>query len=87
MKNPLESLPTPHAFLCAPLVKSLKNKNNLCLYLRVGVVENCLVGDQVEEVDAVLVEGQDMLPALHRLALTADLQKYRNIDNHLISIE
>ena len=37
------------------------------------------MGDQVEEVDAVLVEGQDMLPALHRLALTADLQKYRNI--------
>ena len=40
-----------------------------------GVVEDGLVSDQVEEVDAVHVEGQDVLTALQRIIITPHLPR------------
>ena len=40
-----------------------------------GVVEDCLVGDQVQEVDAVHVQRQDVLAPLHGVVITSHLHK------------
>ena len=40
-----------------------------------GVVEDGLVGDQVQEVDTVHVERQDVLTALQRVIITPHLQR------------
>ena len=39
-----------------------------------GVVEDGLVGDQVQEVDTVLVQSQDVLATLHRVAVPPHLK-------------
>ena len=43
-----------------------------------GVVEDGLVGDQVEEVNSVFVESEDVFTALHGIAVSADLRKMRS---------
>ena len=40
-----------------------------------GVVEDCLVGDEVQEVDAVHVQRQDVLAPLHGVVITSHLHK------------
>ena len=39
-----------------------------------GVVEDGLVGDQVQEVDSVLVQSQDVLAPFHRVAVSPHLK-------------
>ena len=43
-----------------------------------GVVEDGLVGDEVEEVNSVFVECEDVFTALHGIAVSADLRKVRS---------
>ena len=43
-----------------------------------GVVEDGLVGDEVEEVNSVFVECEDVFTALHGVAVSADLRKVRS---------
>ena len=44
-------------------------------YLREWIVEQRLVGDEVEEGDAVLVEREDVLGSLLGLGLTTDSEE------------
>ena len=47
----------------------------LLLYLREWIVQECLVCDEVQEGDPVLVEGQNVLGAVLGLGLAADLER------------